>query len=207
MEDGTTITEGHHRVKMELLLMSIWKRAALKTMTDSDLHTVLFWRNQDFIRKMMYNSQIISKKEHLEWFNRIKNSDTSIAKVLYFDDRPYGVVTIHQIDYLNRTCEWSFYIGENKAPSGLGTILGCLAIDYIFNHLHLRKLCAQVIEFNYKSYHLHKKLGFDQEGLLQGHIKKESKYVDIYLFGLFKSKWLIQSIQLKEQIEIKFKEV
>ncbi|WP_249872146.1 UDP-4-amino-4,6-dideoxy-N-acetyl-beta-L-altrosamine N-acetyltransferase [Oceanobacillus saliphilus] len=184
--------------------MSIWDRVSLETINDIDLQMVLSWRNQDFVRRMMYNSEIISKKEHLEWFARIQNSNTSIAKIFYFENQPYGVVNIHQIDYTNRTCEWSFYIGEKGAPSGLGTILGYLAIDYIFNRLHLRKLCAEVIEFNYKSYHFHKKFGFEEEGLLKEHIKKEGKYVDIYLFGLFKSNWLEQSNQLKEQIEIKF---
>lgn len=187
-----------------VVLMKIWNRVTLNSMTEKDLNMVLSWRNQDYVRKMMYNSEIISNKEHSEWFNKVKNSTTSEAKIFYFDRKPYGVVNIHQIEYSNRTCEWSFYIGEKGAPSGIGTIMGCLAIDYIFNHLQLRKLCAEVMEYNDKSLHFHKRLGFKQEGLLKEHVKKEEKYVDIYLFSMFKSEWLKHSIELKEKIESKY---
>ncbi len=186
--------------------MNSWVNANLKQMTASDLQKVLYWRNQDFVRKMMYHSEIITMKEHLDWFNKVQSNNTSIAQIFYFENKPYGVVNIHQIDCLNGTCGWSFYIGEKDAPSGLGTLLGYLAIDYIFNSLNLRKLCAEVIKFNDKSYNFHKKLGFEQEECLKDHIKKEGEYIDIYLFGLSKSTWLEQSNQIKEKIKIKFQE-
>lgn len=185
--------------------MSIWNRAYLKSMTDKDLDLVLSWRNQDFVRNMMYSSEIISKEEHVAWFEKIQTDTKSEAKVFYFDGKPYGVVNIHEINYLNGTCEWSFYIGEKNAPPGIGAILGCLAVDYIFNDLCLRKLCAEVMEFNYKSLHFHRKLGFQQEGILEEHVKKQGEFVDVYLLRLFKSEWLKQSNQIKKNTEQKFK--
>lgn len=185
--------------------MSIWDRVALKEMTETNLSMVLFWRNQDFVREMMYSSDIISMEQHLEWFKTLQKQKTSIAQVFYFDEKPYGVVYIHQIDYSNGTCKWSFYIGDKEAPPGFGIVLGYLAICYIFDYLHLRKICAEVLGFNDKSYHFHKKLGFEQEGLLKEQISKGGRYVDVILFGLFESKWSEQSGRIKDKIEKKLK--
>ncbi|MGG3804444.1 UDP-4-amino-4,6-dideoxy-N-acetyl-beta-L-altrosamine N-acetyltransferase [Metabacillus fastidiosus] len=185
--------------------MNVWSKIALREMTKSDLPLVLSWRNQEYIRKMMYNSEIISMDRHIAWFNKIQKSKTSKTLIFYFSGEPYGIVNIHQINFLKGTCEWGLYIGVEEAPRGLGTILGYLAIEYVFNSLRLRKLHAEVLDFNHKSYNFHKKMGFEQEGVLKEHIAKEGKYVDIILFGLSLSKWVEQSSLIKRQITIQFK--
>lgn len=185
--------------------MIIWDFVKLKEMQESDLSLVLSWRNQEFIRKLMYNSAVISKEEHVEWFNKIQKQNTSEALVFYFNNKPYGVINIHNINTLNGTCDWGFYIGEKDAPSGLGKILGYLGIQFIFYELNMRKICAEVLEFNKKSYFFHKKIGFDEEGILKEQIYKEGKYIDVILFGLLEKKWSVFRDKLKKEIEMNAK--
>lgn len=163
--------------------------AELREVTEDNLAMILNWRNQDFVRNMMFSSELISMEQHVKWFNKIKLSETSLSRIFYYDKKPYGVVNFHNIDKLNNTCEWSFYIGEPSAPKGMGTKLGVKALNYIFLEMKIRKLSAKVISYNEKSYFYHQKLGFVQEGYLKNHVIKEEVYRDVILFAQFNHEW------------------
>ncbi|CAN7182005.1 UDP-4-amino-4,6-dideoxy-N-acetyl-beta-L-altrosamine N-acetyltransferase [Rossellomorea sp. LjRoot5] len=165
--------------------MGIQAEAELIDINEDFLDLVLLWRNQEDIRKVMYHDKLITIEEHRSWFNSINNSEKKITKVFLFKGAPYGVVNITNIDRINQRCEWGFYIGEKNAPRGLGSIMGNLALNYMFKELRLNKICSEVLGFNQASLHFHRKLGFNQEGLLKNHIIKNGKYIDVYLFAKF----------------------
>ena len=181
--------------------MTIEERAQLKEIDENDLSLLLNWRNQESIREVMFNSDMISWEKHSKWFHNLQKNDSIISKVFYFDDIPYGVLNITQIDPVNNTCEWGFYIGSLTAPKGMGTILGYTALNYIFRELHIRKLSAQVFEFNNKSINFHNKMGFTQEGKLREHVLRNEQYIDILLYGFLSSEWEEQFVILKQVIE------
>lgn len=181
--------------------MNNLKEAELKDIKETDLQQILDWRNQEPIRNVMYNSNIISMKEHVQWFERLQKSETSISKIFYYNQVPYGVLNVNQIDRINNKCEWGFYIGVNNAPRGMGTILGFTSLNFIFHELSIRKLSAEVLSINEKSAIFHEKLGFTQEGVLRKHILKEESYIDILLYGLFNEEWKEQSGHIKRMIE------
>lgn len=181
--------------------MNDFKQAELKDITETDLKQMLTWRNQDYIRKVMYNSDIILMDQHLQWFERLQKSETAISKIFYYNQVPYGVLNVNQIDRVNNRCEWGFYIGVNNAPRGMGTILGFISLNFIFHELSIRKLSAEVLSINEKSAIFHKKLGFTQEGVLRKHILKDESYIDILLYGLLNEEWKEQSAHIKRMIE------
>ena len=180
--------------------MSIEERAILKDIDESDLPLLLDWRNRKPIRRVMFDSDMISWEQHSRWFNKLKNSDSTVSKLFYFDHIPYGMLNITQIDSINNTCEWGFYIGSPKAPKGMGTILGYTALNYIFQELQIRKLTAQVFDFNDKSINFHKRMGFTEEGKLRAHVLKNGQYIDVFLYGFLSSEWEEQSLRLKKQL-------
>lgn len=181
--------------------MSIEERAELKDITEDDLQLLLKWRNQESIREVMFNSDMILWEQHSQWFNKLQRSDSVISKIFYFDHIPYGVLNITQVDLINHTCEWGFYIGSPHAPKGMGTILGYTALNYIFKELHIRKLSAQVFDFNNKSINFHNKMGFTQEEKLREHVWKNGRYIYIIHYGLLSSEWREKSLRLKKSIE------
>lgn len=181
--------------------MNDFKQAELKDITKEDLKQILDWRNQESIRKVMYNSNIILIEQHIQWFERLQKSETAISKIFYYNQIPYGVLNVKDIDRVNNKCEWGFYIGVDNAPRGMGTILGFTSLNYIFHELSIRKLSAEVLSINEKSAVFHKNLGFAQEGVLRKHILKEENYIDIILFGLLNESWIEQSEQIKKMIE------
>ncbi|TQR17383.1 UDP-4-amino-4,6-dideoxy-N-acetyl-beta-L-altrosamine N-acetyltransferase [Psychrobacillus vulpis] len=181
--------------------MNINKLVKLKDVTENDLPLLFKWRNQEFIREVMYNSGIISWEQHIQWFQGLKNNDNKTTKIFYFDSVPYGVLNITNIDSKNNSCEWGFYIGNSEAPKGMGTILGFTSLNYIFREMKIRKISAEVLDYNIKSIHFHLKLGFTQEGKLREHILRNDTYLDILLYGLFASEWEEKSSNIKTIIE------
>ncbi|WP_102692919.1 UDP-4-amino-4,6-dideoxy-N-acetyl-beta-L-altrosamine N-acetyltransferase [Rummeliibacillus pycnus] len=163
---------------------------------------VLEWRNQKQIREMMFNSNIIQLDEHRKWIESLDQGD-KIAKVFCYNGLPMGVI---QFTYLNREAnigEWGFYIGNSQAPKGMGTLLGFTAINFLFNDLKLRKLCAEVLSFNKISLSFHQKLGFSKDGVLRQHVLKKGDFYDVHIFSMFKNEWENHKEQIKQQLEEK----
>lgn len=181
--------------------MNFIHKAELKDVKEANLKQILDWRNQESIRKVMYNSGIILLDEHVQWFERLQKSEAAQSKIFYYDHVPYGVLNINQIDQINNKCEWGFYIGDNNAPKGMGTILGFTSLNYIFDELSIRKVTAEVLSMNGKSATFHRKLGFTQEGLLRKHIIKDGNYLDVLLYGIFKEEWEEHSVNIQRIIE------
>lgn len=181
--------------------MTFSGRAELYDVKPTDLNLILEWRNEDSIRNVMFNSEVITSEQHNDWFNSLNTSHTNISKVFSFDGIPYGVLNINKIDKINNSCEWGFYIGNQSSPKGIGTILGYTALNYIFDELFIRKLSAQVLDNNRKSIYFHEKLGFLKEGILREQIVRNHSYLDVTLFGYLKSEWRKKSPALKESIE------
>jgi len=161
----------------------------LKPLEKAKLSTVLEWRNGEHVKPYMYTDHAIMWEEHLQWYEKLKENPTEKVLLLYWQGQPIGLVSFKQIDLTHSRCYWGFYIGNSSAPKGSGTVLGILALDYIFEEVGIRKLCAEVIETNVRSYHYHQKLGFEEEGRLKEHICKDNRYIDVFTMGIFADKW------------------
>jgi UDP-4-amino-4,6-dideoxy-N-acetyl-beta-L-altrosamine N-acetyltransferase len=172
------------------------KDCMLRPIIKSDLELILSWRNSDRVRLYMYNDHIISASEHYNWFERSQTDLYSKHLIFEYQSEPLGVINITQIDIPNTKCYWGFYIGAPESQKGTGLVMGYLGLDYIFNHLDIRKLCSEIFAFNIPSINFHKKLGFQEEGCLNKHILKNGKYENVICMALFKESWL----QMREEI-------
>ncbi len=161
----------------------------LRLMTDSDLATVLEWRNHPNVRRFMHAQHIISKDEHSRWFERT-SVDPQRHLLIYQEGRqPRGFVSIHEIGS-GGIADWGFYAAPHS-PSGTGRALGHAALQHAFSTLRLYKMCGQVLAYNELSIRFHLHLGFVKEGVLrQQHFDGET-YHDIWCFGLLSDRWLV----------------
>lgn len=172
----------------------------LVNLEEKYLEIVFNWRNTDRIRSVMNNDEIIQLDQHYQWYTSMKKDSSKIVKLLLYKNTPVGLVQFSQINNKHGTCEWGFYIGDTTlAPRGSGKMMGILALDYLFNEVKMRKICASILDFNNISINYHKKLGFLEEGRLVKHILKNNEYVDLVLMSLFKERWDKFSKLLKEE--------
>lgn len=171
--------------------MSEHDNTSLRPIAGEDLEKVLEWRNSSRIRSVMFNDHIITMEAHLEWFKRISSDNSALCFIFEAGGRPVGVVNFTNIDRRNSRCHWGFYIGDKAAPRGSGTMMGYLAVEYVFEALKIRKLCGEILESNAQSVKFHKKLGFVEEGLLKRHVLKNGIYEDVLIMALFYEEWEI----------------
>lgn len=171
----------------------------LRCLERSDMDLIYYWRNSEQVRKYMFNDQLISHDEHKSWFEKTLHN-TSIYRVYEYNKRPVGLVYFNDLDSKNNMCTWGFYLGEEDIPSGIGSVMGFMALKMIFEEYGFRKLCSQAFANNIRSIYYHKKLGFSVEGTLRKHILRNDKYEDIILLAYFKEQWYQEKQQLSEKI-------
>lgn len=139
----------------------------LKPLTINELQLILPWRNHPDVRRVMFNDHEISWEEHLAWWQRL-NNDTSRQVLLFcHDGHPVGVVNFFDIDTLQRTCHWGFYLYNTyctKASERLAVWLGLekTVIEYAFKTIRVRALYCETFEFNKPVLQLHRKFGFQE---------------------------------------------
>lgn len=165
--------------------MNFNNKTRLEKMNESDLKMVLKWRNQDCIRKYMFNNEIIAFNDHRKWFDHLIGDPLKKVGIFYLNDSPCGFLQINVL--FGHSCEWGFYIGDQTAPKGAGTVLGYLALNYIFDTLHMSRVNAEIIGFNKRSISYHIKFGFSK---IDHQTKtRRDKTVDVVYMSLTKEMW------------------
>ncbi len=169
--------------------MIMRKDCSIRLIEEKDLETVLRWRNSERIRANMFTDHYISMDEHRNWFKKTRESSSEICYITEYRGHPFGVVNISDVDRRNNKCSWGFYRGTVKAPQGIGTVMGYLALEQILEVMEIRKLCGEAFVFNHASINFHYRFGFIQEGILTRHILKKEKFEDVIVMALFRDVW------------------
>lgn len=157
------------------------------------------WRNSDNVRKYMCNEKMISEEAHLNWLKSLESTNKKEVYVVLYNELPIGVISVDDIDFEHKKCEWGFYIYDiSLRGKGIGKQLKISMADYIFNKLGMEKLNSIVLEINPNVIEMHKKLGFQIEGIRRKNIIKGGKRIDVYELGILKEEWLAN----RENIEI-----
>ncbi|EEM86122.1 UDP-4-amino-4,6-dideoxy-N-acetyl-beta-L-altrosamine N-acetyltransferase [Bacillus cereus group sp. Bce005] len=173
----------------------------LKCLKRKDLDLILKWRNTKEIRSVMYEDHKITIDEHLKWYEKLVKDDTKVARLLTYKEKPIGFVNFTKIDEMNQTCYWGFYIGEKEGVRRAGTVLGLLALDYIFETKSIHKVCAEIIESNRISLNFHQKLGFQEDGRYANYICRDNDYMDVIIMTLFHEQWTERKEAIKKELE------
>lgn len=162
---------------------------ALREIGEDDLELMLSWRNHPSVRENMFSQSVIELEQHKLWFEGESKKDGSEWLMFIDEDNtPRGVVYFTEMNRAYRNAFWGFYAAPD-APAGTGTKMGREALEYYFNDLGFHKLNAEVLKSNKRSYHFHRKLGFQVEGVLRENYFGRLGYEDITYLGILDSEW------------------
>ena len=172
--------------------MNIKKDLFLRKLIDCPINIQLKIRdirNQKNIREAMYNQSKIELNEHLNWIKNLKGNNNRIVFVVFLtEDEPLGVISIDDIDKVNKKASWAFYL-DDSSKGGLGAVLEYNFLNYIFDYLNIEKLNCEVLEDNITVIKLHKKFNFSEEGYRRSQIIKDKSRLGVKLLGLTKRDW------------------
>jgi UDP-4-amino-4,6-dideoxy-N-acetyl-beta-L-altrosamine N-acetyltransferase len=176
-------------------------RFDLRHLCDEDAEDMLTWRNSDSVRNCMFNSELITPKEHRSWFASARQSSNAQHLIFEFDGIPSGVVSFLGLEKGSRVSKWGFYLSPGvPAKQGLGSIMCFLGLHYGFESLRLHKIVGEVLSSNRSSIAIHRKLGFVSEGTLRSQHERAHLYCDVLLFGMLEEEWAQTSEKIRSSI-------
>ena len=163
------------------------KPCTIRKVSEADLKQILEWRNHLEVRQFMLNRNVISLREHIQWFARMSKDPNKRMYIVEELGKPLGFVQFDNA-CAGGVSNWGFYAVPNS-PKGTGMKIGIAVLNHAFLDLQLHKVCGQAIATNEASIKFHNRLGFRQEGVLREQHRFNDCYHTMVCFGLLASEW------------------
>lgn len=170
--------------------------ATLRRIQENDLDLILKWRNTDRIRKNMFQDGIIGWQQHVAWFETLQFRDDQVVLLFLLSNEPVGVVNFTNINHIENSCEWGFYIGREQVPKGSGLAMGILALEFAFLTLGVDSIIGQCFDSNRASSSYHEKLGFLYRKGLDKLFEREGTIFNVKQYELLSTEWRQKRIRL-----------
>ena len=172
------------------------KIVGLRAVEETDLPLLRDWRNITDFRKNFREVRELSLKDQQSWFEmlqRTKHNNFMFTIVRLEDSKPIGAAGLLYINWINRSADFSFYIGENEEyvfKDGYAKEAASLLIEYGFHNLNLNKIWMELYEFDTKKLDFFKnEFHFKKDGILRENCFEDGKYWDSELISLLRKEY------------------
>lgn len=157
---------------------------------DDDRWRLLDWRNDERVRSVSLNDEIIDRETHSAWFDRMSTSRSDEFLVVAWDGEPAGLVQLESLDPVARTSSWGCHLGRIDVPPGVGASLPVLGLGLGFERHRLRRMHAQVLASNKNMRSIHRRLAIPIERQRREHSRRHDGTLDdLYEYGVLMSEW------------------
>lgn len=130
------------------------------TLSDLEKEKVWRWRNEESIRRFMYNKEIIPYENHLNFIASLTNRNDVYYWLVEKEGEIVGVTNLTNVNLKDSRAELGYYMVPEMQKKGIG-------IDYVFNSLlfafkeiHVNTLFGAIDKHNYNALALDTYLGF-----------------------------------------------
>ena len=166
------------------------KNIILKQAKIEDAKNILTWRNRPEIRTWMYNSNIITWEEHIGWITKILKDNSRHLIIMESNAFPVAIISINLLNNDPLSCEWGFY-PTTYSERGISRLTEYVALKYMFEELKVQRVQCEVLSTNRGIINLHKKAGFQEEGILRKSRKTDRGIEAVHIFGMLEEEWTI----------------
>ncbi|WHH58339.1 UDP-4-amino-4,6-dideoxy-N-acetyl-beta-L-altrosamine N-acetyltransferase [Petroclostridium sp. X23] len=163
------------------------------------------WRNSPDVYRYLFSHYFITPEQQQSWYENLLRDKSKLYMMVIEkkDMKPVGLVWLNNIDNLHRTAEWGFFMGSKEGRNaGYAVEAEYLLIKYAFEYLNLHRLYGHVFTFNKKVISMHKRFGFQLEGILREHVYHEGEYKNVAVVGLLKQEYFAQQPVYKKMIDM-----
>lgn len=171
------------------------KTVSLRALELEDLKQAKEWRNLEEFRKHFREHRELNSVHQENWFQRMNQSQTDYMFGIIENKTKalIGVCGLIYVNWINRSADYSFYIGKDQAyidQSGLAEEASQLLIRYGFQELNLNKIWMELYEFDQaKISFFQEKFKFKKDGTLRQNAFKEGRYWDSIIISLLQSEF------------------
>jgi diamine N-acetyltransferase len=158
----------------------------LRALEPSDVELLYQWENDPEIWKISQTLTPYSKYT-LKQFVDSAQEDIFSAKQLRFminlmhTKETVGILDIFDIDFLNSRAGMGVLIDKNYRDQEIGTEAVMLALEYLFNTLHLHQIYCDVLNNDLISMKLFTKCGFSVVGVKKDWKKTQDGFEDVVM--------------------------
>ncbi|MDA3860338.1 MAG: GNAT family protein [Melioribacteraceae bacterium] len=167
------------------------KLVGLRAVEREDLVLLRDWRNNPDFRKNFREVRELNMANQENWYNKscVNNpNDFMFIIERLSDNKPIGACGLLYINWVIRSGDFSFYIGENNSyidDEGYAEDAARLLINYGFNTLNLHKIWMELYEFDTKKIKFFTNdFNFKQDGLLRDNCFEDGKYCNSLILSL-----------------------
>lgn len=133
---------------------------SLRRITQADIEQIRTWRNQDFVRDQMFESELITEIQQVEWFDSI-NNHYNYYFIMEFDQKPFGVIYAKNVNPESLVGEGGIFIGEHQyLTTDLPGRASILLLYFCFNKLGLSSSLIRVKKSNETALSYNQFLGY-----------------------------------------------
>lgn len=166
-----------------------FKAVALRYLDNDTVMKIREWRNQSFVKDMMYSQHDITEEEHRKYIASLMKDKNRGLFVFYLDNIPFGVYQYKIYPEGNYVMDGNYLIDQSYQDMGYGTIQTYFMSVIRFDYLHCHKSYGEIIDMNQKAIMLNKRLKVPLEGILRQHCLVNGEYHDVYCYGLLREEW------------------
>jgi RimJ/RimL family protein N-acetyltransferase len=172
------------------------EKVVLRPNRRTDISLFLKWFNDPEVTQYLALYLPMTEIAEEKWIEESSGTraDSDIHLVIEAWDKSagqaIGTIGLHRINLKDRAANFGIAIGEKEFWSqGFGSDATRTLLRYGFEQLNLHRISSSVFDFNERSYRMHKKVGFQEEGRRRKAIFKNGQYHDLIEFGLLSDEW------------------
>jgi len=170
------------------------KLVGLRAVEREDLSMLRDWRNNPEFRKNFREVRELNMANQEIWFQKscVNNPNDFMFIIQRLNDnKPIGAAGLLYINWIIRSADFSFYIGEKNTyidEVGYAQDAADLLIDYGFNTLNLHKIWMELYEFDKKKIDFFtKKFHFEVDGKLRDNCFEGGRFYNSYIISLIRN--------------------
>jgi len=160
----------------------------LRAVERSDLAQLLEWRNNSELRMYFREHRLLSTDQQTKWFEEVVMKDDRVRmfSICNMDKELLGACGLCYIDWVNRSADFSIYIGYNHMyiDDILAIDASRLLIKYGFGELNLHRLWAEIYDFDAQKIAMFEQLEFKLEGRHRETHWMEEQWCDSLFYSL-----------------------
>jgi len=169
-----------------------------------DVDLLKKWQNDVNVKYPLMGFRFpIQKKSVEDWLESVRKSN-GINRIVYgihVDSNAVGMVSLHDIDYVNRNAIFGIYVAEKRENNkGIGTSASMLTLDFAFNAMGLNRVGLEVLNNNKNAIHIYEKIGFVKEGVKRNAFFIDGSFVDVNVMSILNSEFVIEKNKIKNRL-------
>ncbi|WP_337103599.1 GNAT family N-acetyltransferase [Paenibacillus sp. YIM B09110] len=166
--------------------MLVGQVVGLRAIERNDLSQLMAWRNKPEFRRYFREYRELNSDNQNQWFEKLVLGDRNTVMFAITElstDRLLGAGGLCYIDWVNRSADFSIYIGADELyiDELYADDAAKVMMAYGFDELGLHRLWGEIYEFDVAKQEFFGRIGFKEDGRLRDtHWAEGSWHASIY---------------------------